>query len=259
MKTKRMDASLYRTTIIRLIDKFIKRNGRKGPFSKSSRHGHGDHPRLGDFMPPVRLNRRMWAGGRLHFSSPLRLGRPATRHSEITSIRFKQGRSGKLAFVCVRHDYSQGGSVSFSEEHDIVYKAPLEEPANQPLPSPPLPAPRTPAATRHIVPDPVLLFRYSALTFNGHRIHYDRRYCLEEEGYPGLVVHGPLIATLLVELLGSEYPDRPLKLFQFKALSPLFDGEKFTVNCSAIEDGKVSLWAADKDGGLCMEAEAELG
>jgi len=220
--------------------------------------GADGHPRRGGFLPPVALPRRMWAGGRLAFHHPLRVGDAVTRRSTIKSVDAKHGRSGALVFVTVLHEVLDAQGVAITEEHDIVYR-------DHPLPgSPPPPAASAPtdeAYRRAIVPDPVLLFRYSALTFNGHRIHYDRSYVTEVEGYPGLIVHGPLIATLLVDLLRRQQPGAVLKRFEFKAASPLFDIHPFTV-CGKPEaggNGEVALWARNHQGQLAMTARAALG
>jgi 3-methylfumaryl-CoA hydratase len=225
------------------------------PLARQSELGPDGHPRRGGFLPPVELPRRMWAGGRLDFIAPLRVGDGVTRTSRIASIASKSARSGPLVFVTVVHEIANGAGVAVREEHDIVYRG--------------LPAPGTPAATaapapsdetfaRTIVADDVLLFRYSALTFNGHRIHYDRRYVTEVEGYPGLIVHGPLIATLLLDLLRRHAPEAVLRRFEFKALSPLFDLHPFVV-CGRPEGERgFALWARNVDGGLAMQASAEV-
>jgi 3-methylfumaryl-CoA hydratase len=215
--------------------------------------GPDGHPLRGGFLPPVPLPRRMWAGGRLAFLRPLRVGDAVERRSTITAVESKQGRSGALVFVTVRHEVGDARGVAVTEEHDIVYR-------DLPRPGAPAPAPvAAPAGedfSRAIVPDPVLLFRYSALTFNGHRIHYDRSYATQVEGYPGLVVHGPLIATLLVDLLRRERPGATLRAFAFKAASPLFDIHPFTT-CGRQEAGHVALWARNHRGELAMQAQAE--
>jgi 3-methylfumaryl-CoA hydratase len=222
------------------------------------RHRHGDlgedgHARLGGFLPPVPLPRRMWAGGRLQWLAPLRVGEAAERTSRIVSVTHKTGRTGDLVFVVVRHEVRNGAGLALTEEHDIVYRA-APQPGD-PVP-PPQAAPTDAAWTREIVPDPVLLFRYSALTFNGHRIHYDRSYVTEVEGYPGLIVHGPLIATLLVDLVRREQPGRALKAFSFKAVRPTFDLHPFRVNGRPAADGlSAQLWAQDHDGWLTMQAD----
>jgi 3-methylfumaryl-CoA hydratase len=197
----------------------------------------------------------MWAGGRLTFPAPIHLGETITRTSTIVDVTEKSGRSGSLIFVLVRHAFTGPNGLALTEEHDIVYRDPPAP--DEPAPTP-KPAPTGPAWTRTIVPDEVLLFRYSALTFNGHRIHYDRRYVTEVEGYPGLIVHGPLIATLLADLYRRHDP-RPLRAFRFRALSPLFDIAPFSVNGQPQPDGTVALWAANAQGGLAMEAVATPG
>jgi 3-methylfumaryl-CoA hydratase len=215
--------------------------------------GADGHPKRGGFLPPVPLPRRMWAGGRLQFAHPIRVGEAVTRRSTITRVDAKQGRSGALVFVTVQHEISNAQGIAVVEEHDIVYRADPEPGA---LPPTPLPAPTNEDFSRTITPDPVLLFRYSALTFNGHRIHYDRSYVTEVEGYPGLIVHGPLIATLLVDLLRRELPNAVLTQFDFKAASPLFDLHPFSVCGRREAEGSVLLWARNHLGELAMNARA---
>ena len=216
--------------------------------------GPDGHPKRGGFLPPVPLPRRMWAGGRLRFAHDLRVGDEAERRSTIASVEAKDGRSGALVFVTVRHEVSDARGLALSEEHDIVYR---DHPQPGATVSTPARAPTDEDFRREIVPDPVLLFRYSALTFNGHRIHYDRSYVTEVEGYPGLIVHGPLIATLLVDLVRRELPEARLRAFAFKAASPLFDIHPFTV-CGKRETDHVSLWARNHLGDLAMRARAEI-
>ena len=225
------------------------------PISPLSEAGPDGHPRRGGFLPPVPLPRRMFAGGRFEFHRPLKIGDEITRTSRITDVSGKEGRSGTLVFVTVRHEIANATGIALTEEHDIVYR---ENPrADAPVPKPQ--AARTDEAfSREIAPDPVMLFRYSALTFNSHRIHYDRAYVTEVEGYPGLIVHGPLIATLLVDLLGRELPDANVARFSFRAVRPLFDIHRFTV-CGRVEGKSVALWTRDHDGWLTMEATADLG
>jgi 3-methylfumaryl-CoA hydratase len=225
------------------------------PLARQSEIGTDGHAKRGGFLPPVPLPRRMWAGGRLDFHHPLQVGDEVTRLSRITAIDAKAGRSGTLVFVTVRHEISNARGLAISEEHDIVYR---DLPPPGAAASAPQPAPAGAAFEREIVPDPVLLFRYSALTFNGHRIHYDRRYVTETEGYPGLIVHGPLIATLLVDLLRRERPDAVLERFAFTALRPVFDIHRFAV-CGRFESARqVQLWARDHEGLLAMRAEARI-
>ncbi|MEJ5990143.1 MaoC family dehydratase N-terminal domain-containing protein [Ramlibacter sp. PS3R-8] len=226
------------------------------PRHRQSELGPDGHARLGGFLPPVPLPRRMWAGGRLQWNAPLQVGDAIERNSRIVSVTHKAGRTGDLVFVLVRHEVRNAGGVAVTEEHDIVYRAPPQPGDAVP---PPQAAPGESAWSREIVPDDVLLFRYSALTFNGHRIHYDRQYVTEVEGYPGLVVHGPLIATLLVDLLRREMPQAKLRSFSFKAVRPTFDLHAFRVRGQPSPDGRnVRLWAQDHEGWLTMQADATI-
>lgn len=213
------------------------------------------HTKLGGFLPPVPLPRRMFAGGRFEFDHPLRVGDGIERVSTVKDVSAKQGRSGQMVFVTVQHDINDAQGLAIREEHDIVYREAAKAGAPQPQPKS---APTDEAFSRDINPDPVLLFRYSALTFNGHRIHYDRTYVTEVEGYPGLIVHGPLIATLLVDLLRRSLPDAQMKRFSFRAVRPLFDTHGFTVCGRPEADNRVALWARDHEGALAMQASAEL-
>ena len=230
------------------------------PLTRHGELGEDGHARRGGFLPPVPLPRRMWAGGRLHFQQPLRVGEDVTRTSTIQDVSVKQGRSGSLVFVCVKHVFQTAQGLALAEEHDIVYRDPPQPGAAVPDPTP---APIDAQFSREVVPDPVLLFRYSALTFNGHRIHYDRSYVTGVEGYPGLIVHGPLIATLLMDLLRRHLPEARVQRFQFKAVRPTFDIHPFTV-CGKIEPATsgqtrtVTLWGRDHEGWLTMQATAEI-
>jgi len=227
------------------------------PLHRRSTLGPDGHAERGGFLPPVPLPRRMWAGSQLAFHAPLRIGDALTRTSTIESVREKEGRSGPLVFVRVRHEIVVDGTAhaALVEHHDIVYR---EAPRAGDPPAAAQPAPAQCAWSRTWVPDDVLLFRYSALTFNGHRIHYDRRYVTEVEGYPGLVVHGPLIATLLLDLLRRELPDATVTRFEFRAVRPLFDLAPFEVCGTPHAGGSVHLWARDTGGLLAMDATATL-
>jgi 3-methylfumaryl-CoA hydratase len=225
------------------------------PLSPLADAGPDGHPARGGFLPPVPLPRRMWAGSRLSFLAPLRIGTEATKTSTVSSVTMKAGRTGPLVFVTVGHRVVADGVIVIEEEHDIVYRE--NAPAGSAPPAPPQ-APADPTFTREILPDPVLLFRYSALTFNSHRIHYDQPYVTAVEGYPGLIVHGPLIATLLLDNLRRAHPGRRVKAFTFRAISPLFDIAPFAV-CGRLDGGGLAqLWARRQDGGLAMEATAQL-
>jgi len=222
------------------------------PSDRQSELGADGHAKRGGFLPPIALPRRLWAGGRFEFRAPLRVGETLTRTSRIADIQQKSGRAGPLVFVTVRHEIHDVQAVRLTEEHDIVYRNRPDPGAAAP---PPPEAPAESDWERVIQPDDVLLFRYSALTFNSHRIHYDRRYATEVEGYPGLVVHGPLVATLLLDLLRRNLPHADIARFTFRATSPLFDGAPFTI-CGRAEGKTVLLWAKDADGRLAMSAEA---
>jgi 3-methylfumaryl-CoA hydratase len=226
------------------------------PIHRQSELGPDGHARRGGFLPPVPLPRRMYAGGRLEFHRSLHVGDTISRQSRIGDVSLKEGRTGPLVFVLVRHEISDGEGLALTEEQDLVYR---ESPRGTDSVAKPQIAPADASWTREIVPDDVLLFRYSALTFNGHRIHYDRRYVTEVEGYPGLVVHGTLIATLLVDLLRSSLPGPSVRRFSFRAVRPVFDIASFSVSGRLEDDGRTAkLWAADAEGWLAMEASASL-
>jgi 3-methylfumaryl-CoA hydratase len=208
----------------------------------------------------------MWAGGRLQWHAPLRVGDAVKRVSTISSVTHKSGRTGDLLFVLVKHEVHNAQGLCLTEEHDIVYRPAAQ--ATDPVPSPIAAAtlleqgkPTGDLWSLDWVPDDVLLFRYSALTFNGHRIHYDRKYVTQVEGYPGLIVHGPLIATWLLDLV-RRHTDRPIRRFEFKALRPTFecaDQRHLRVCGQPQADGQqVRLWAQDHEGWLTMQATAEL-
>lgn len=225
------------------------------PMPRQSEIGPDGHARRGGFLPPVPLPRRMWAGGRFEFHQPLRVGEAITRTSRILDVSAKEGRSGRLVFVAVRHEIANVRGMALAEEHDIVYRDNPQPGAPAPKPQP---APAEAAFEREVVPDPVLLFRYSALTFNGHRIHYDRSYVTEVEGYPGLIVHGPLLATLLLDLLWRQMPQARVTRFDFRALRPVFDINRFSVCGRPDGDKRVALWARDHEGCLTTEASAVI-
>jgi 3-methylfumaryl-CoA hydratase len=228
------------------------------PQALQSQIGEDGHPRRGGFLPPVPLPRRMWAGSRVEFLAPLGVDEKATRVSRIAKVDHKAGRTGSLVFVTVEHEISNARGVALREEQDIVYRDMPQPGAAQPAPQP---APTDEAFSREIVPDPVLLFRYSALTFNGHRIHYDRSYVTEVEGYPGLVVHGPMIATMLLDGLRRHKPDARVTRFEFKAVRPIFDIHRFTTCGRPVPEAgpdAYQLWARDHEGMLAMQARARL-
>ncbi|MBS0638528.1 MAG: MaoC family dehydratase N-terminal domain-containing protein [Acetobacteraceae bacterium] len=224
------------------------------PTARQSMLGPDGHPARGGFLPPVPLPRRMWAGGRFNFHQDLRVDEPISRTSTVADVTVKQGRAGALCFVLVRHEITGERGLALTEEHDIVYR---DMPAPHDSPAAPKAARTDGIWRRDIRPDDTMLFRYSALTFNSHRIHYDRRYVTETEGYPGLIVHGPLIATLLMDLLRRN-TDGPVASFRFRAVSPLFDIAPLSVHGKPDGAGTVALWAQNDRGHLAMEAEARL-
>ena len=221
------------------------------PVARRSGLGVDGHPQRGGFLPPIELPRRMWAGSRLEFVKALRVGSEIERVSTIRDVKVKSGRSGSLVFVTVRHEVRDAMGTILTDEHDIVFREPGT------LANPPTPAPEG-AWRREIRPDPLLLFRYSAVTFNGHRIHYDHPYVTQVEGYPGLVVHGPLIATLLVDLFRRNKPGVELERYTFRALRPLYDTHPFHT-CGAPDEAArtARLWTRDHEGAMTMDATAE--
>lgn len=222
--------------------------------------GADGHPALGGFLPPVPLPRRIWAGGELTFSRGLRVGDTVTKTSTITDVQHKSGRTGELWFVTVEHVLTVDGETALTERHDIVYRAMPERGAPQP-PRPRLVIhPDTAQFGRTLRAGPVMLFRFSALTFNGHRIHYDLDYVREVEGYPGLIVHGPLQAMLMLELLRHARPEARVARFGFRGVAPLFHQDTVSVGGQddPERDGRVILWTGDDVGGQAMQAWAEV-
>ena len=220
--------------------------------------GRDGHPALsGEFLPPVGPARRMWAGSRVSFPGFLKLGAPATRVSTIDKITEKEGRTGRLVFVTVRHEVSGGEGLAVVDEHDIVYREDTGEAGASARPGEP--APDDAEWRETVEPDPTLLFRYSAITFNGHRIHYDRDYATGVEGYGGLVVHGPLLATYMCGLAGHAWSDRPVTGFEFRGMRPVFDTETFTV-CGRADGGDaIDVWVANGAGHLAMRGRTSFG
>ncbi len=225
---------------------------------KLSETGPDGHAAKGGFMPAAPLPRRMWAGVEMSFRQPLRVGQEVRRVSTIADVALKEGRAGALCFVTVRHEIFGPDGLTTVEDHDTVYRG-LSAAVGA------APAARTDRRTdgppaqavwrREIRPDPVLLFRYSALTMNSHRIHYDRDYVTGVEGYPGLMVHGNLIATLLLDLFRRERPAARLKSFAVRARSPLYDAAPFTVaGAPDPGSGSAKLWAVSPGGVIAQSA-----
>lgn len=224
------------------------------PFVPRERLGTDGHPKRGGFLPPIALPRRMWAGGRLTYDKPLTIGGEGVRESTILKVEAKSGRAGKLVFVTVSHRIACDGSHCVTEEQDIVYR----EAAAPGTPAPPAaPAPQDATWSDEFQPDTVLLFRYSALTANGHRIHYDQHYARAEENYPDLVVHGPLTATLL-QGFAAAHAGRPLREFEFRGMSPLFVSSSFKLEGKVGDSSVLELWASGPNNGLAMRALAKF-
>jgi len=214
-----------------------------------------DGTRRSGLIPPVPLPRRMWAGNRVQWHSPLRVGDTARRESRVRSVAHKFGRSGELVFVQLQHDVYGPSGLAITEEQDIVFRSAAR---SDEMSAAPVKAATDAPWQREVEPEAALLFRYSALTFNSHRIHFDRAYTRDVEGYPGLLVHGPLIATLLADLVGRRAPHERLHRFAFKALRPTFDTSAFRVSGEPGAERVVNLWASDHEGHLTMEATAVL-
>lgn len=223
--------------------------------TRASDLANDGHPKRGGFLPPVELPRRMWAGGRIEFRRALRVGEDLRRDSEIVSVEAKQGKSGSLVFVTVRHTVIASGEVAVVEEHDIAYRE-AAKPGEGPPPA--KAAPASPAWRRELVGDPVMLFRFSALTFNAHRIHHDLDYVRDHEGYPGLIVHGPLQTLLILELC-RDNERRPVRKLEYRAQHPVFHTERFSVNGNPTADGSnIQLWTANGAGNYAMTGTAYL-
>jgi len=215
------------------------------------------HPRKGGFLPPIELPRRMWAGGALRFHAPLEVGASITRVSTISAVEQKTGRSGKLAFVTVDHEIRGTDGPLVSERQSIVYREKPNLSGNgqtlNAVASLTVTPPEPSDWSGTVMPDTALLMRYSALTFNAHKIHYDRDYATKGEGYPGLVVHGPLLATLLLEQYRANNPDSQVAAFSFRALAPIFDTGPVTLAGSRTATG-ARLWATGADGNVGISA-----
>ncbi|WP_298882228.1 MaoC family dehydratase N-terminal domain-containing protein [uncultured Bradyrhizobium sp.] len=220
------------------------------PVFPMSMLGPDGHPTRGGFLPPVPLPRRMWAGGEIEFLQPLRVGDASTRTSRIADVQVKTGSTGTLCFVSVEHSISSPRGIAIRERQDIVYRE-MTSSAPATAKAPP---PQAQHRETH-VSDPVLLFRYSALTFNGHRIHYDRDYVTKVEGYPGLIFHGPLQAALIVEMAAKLHSGKPPKKFTYRGVQPLFEGTEFSINANETEAG-MELWTANAEGQPTMKGTA---
>ncbi|MES2096560.1 MAG: MaoC family dehydratase N-terminal domain-containing protein [Pseudomonadota bacterium] len=221
------------------------------PAAATAELGGDGHPARGGFLPPVPLPRRMWAGSAIDFHAPLRVGDAVVKRSRIADVTAKSGRSGNLCFVTVDHEIGVGNAVAISERQTLVYR----EAAEAGAPAVPEPA-SLEAKVETVEASAPLLFRYSALTFNAHRIHYDLPYATNEEHYPGLVVHGPLQATLLIDLAARRNDGRPPDHFTFRGVHPAIGGRPLLLNAGALTDGSMDLFTAQPGGPLNMQATA---
>lgn len=228
------------------------------PRARQSQLDSDGHPRRGGFLPPVPLPRRMWAGSRVSFKLPVPIGTALQRRSTIADVANKSGKSGSMVFVTVNHEILLEGRCAIREEQDLVYReVPTAAPENAAAPvNKPSAAPATSQWTREFTAGPVELFRFSALTFNAHRIHYDRRYATETEGYPGIVVHAPLVATLLMDHFLRRVPKARITGFSFRAQCPVFDSAAFSL-CFDAREGGAELWAVDSVGQSAMTATVQ--
>jgi hydroxyacyl-ACP dehydratase HTD2-like protein with hotdog domain len=221
-------------------------------------HGLGEdgHPKRGGFMPPVHdLPRRMWAGGRVRFLASLNAGDQVTRTQTILKIDEKSGASGRLVFVTVRQQVNGPRGPAIDEEQDIVYRSAEGAAVKAAEPAPPPPAD---AVSRVVDPNTVLLFRYSCLIGNAHRIHYDHEFTMQREGYPGIVVHGPLQATWLADMVRRHTPGARIASFAYRGRRPAFHQNKLTLLAWRQGD-LLHLESRDHQGAVCMSADATLG
>ncbi len=224
--------------------------------ARQSQLGHDGHPRKGDFLPPIPLPRRMFVGRRVQFSGDLRIGDEAIKTSEIRAITPKHGKSGTLVFVTVRHTISAHGKPVVIEDQEVVYREAVASGSGKATASAAL-APTDAAWIDTVAMDPVLVFRYSAVTWNGHRIHYDAQYAREQEGYPGCVMNGALTLHLLIDAASARV-GRPLASLSGRLVKPLFVGHSLTLAGRETVDGRLEAWAADEQGALAAQVELQF-
>ena len=229
------------------------------PFVKASKIGKDGHPKKGEHIPDIEgQGLRMWAGSRFWFHKELYASRYAKKESKVSNVLEKNGRSGKLVFVLVRHEYYQDGSHILSEEQNIVYKQTQQTDITVADVNSTLSRPHKKAQwSETIEPNPVMLFNFSALTFNAHRIHYDRDFCKNDFGFPGLVLHGPLIAILLIDLIRKNIPMAKVVEYSFRVNGPIFDFQKFKIE-GCHQGDIVFLWAINDSGLETLTAEATI-
>lgn len=225
------------------------------PIVNNEQLAEDGHPQKGGFLPPIPFPKRMWAGSRLQFLKNISVNQEIKRESEIVKIEFKQGKSGDMYFVTVKHSIFADDQLAIVEEQDIVYRDASNQVQSRPATTAPATIEAKPFSYKKQFPiNTTSLFRYSALTFNSHKIHYDRPYAMQEEGYPGLVVHGPFLATLLIHFFKQDYPTKTIQSFNFRAVNPVFDFNEFSI-CGDVGTDQAELWIEKSDGQIAMKAK----
>ena len=221
---------------------------------KNDELGVDSHPALGEFLPPVPLPRRMWAGSEIKVLKPIRVGDKVIKQSTVVDIQVKEGRTGLLCFVTAEYNFLVNDEVTINEKHNIVYRDISKSGGGSGYSKD---IPEKADLSEKIFMHPTILFRYSAIGFVGHRIHYDHPYTVNEENYPGLIVHGPLQATYLLRA-AEKLMGKPVKSFTHKVMAPVFANSEYIVGVDKMDDGSVSCWGATKEFGVTMRAEAKL-
>ena len=221
---------------------------------KNDELGVDSHPALGEFLPPVPLPRRMWAGSEIKVLKPIRVGDKVIKQSTVADIQVKEGRTGLLCFVTAEYNFLVNDEVTINEKHNIVYRDISKSGGGSGYSKD---IPEKADLSEKIFMHPTILFRYSAIGFVGHRIHYDHPYTVNEENYPGLIVHGPLQATYLLRA-AEKLTGKPVKSFTHKVMAPVFADSEYMVGVDKMDDGSVSCWGATKEFGVTMRAEAKF-
>ena len=221
---------------------------------KNDELGVDSHPALGEFLPPVPLPRRMWAGSEIKVLKPIRVGDKVIKQSTVADIQVKEGRTGLLCFVTAEYNFLVNDEVTINEKHNIVYRDISKSGGGSGYSKE---IPERADLSEKIFMHPTILFRYSAIGFVGHRIHYDHPYTVNEENYPGLIVHGPLQATYLLRA-AEKLMGKPVKSFTHKVMAPVFANSEYMVGVDKMDDGSVSCWGATKEFGVTMRAEAKF-
>ena len=221
---------------------------------KNDELGVDSHPALGEFLPPVPLPRRMWAGSEIKVLKPIRVGNKVVKQSTVSDIQVKEGRTGLLCFVTAEYNFLVNDEVTINEKHNIVYRDISKSGGGSGYSKE---IPERADLSEKIFMHPTILFRYSAIGFVGHRIHYDHPYTVNEENYPGLIVHGPLQATYLLRA-AEKLMGKQVKSFTHKVMAPVFANSEYIVGVDKMDDGSVSCWGATKEFGVTMRAEAKF-